>query len=584
MVTNEDTAVADPPKLKTNQYSTFTFNLKPEKAKVRHDTMYGRDHLVVPCVMMTEGVHDGSHGPLFYPEAEMSKDPGVWNSKPVVVYHPEQNGQGVSACDPDVLNTYGVGNLYHTRWEGGGWKTECWLEEDKTKEVDDRVLNAINEGAMMEVSTGLFTDIEEAEGEWNGEKYVGIARNYRPDHLAILPDKKGACSIEDGAGLLRNEDGRETIFHLAFNEMSHQDVRDKLSEKIRTEDDREKGVYAWVMEVWDDYFIYEKGDKLYYQKYEADEANNEVKLVGVRQEAKKKVTYELVDGTIVGNAKMKTEAGLKYPASAYAYVPDRNKPSTWKLRLWETPAKKETAAQVGRAIAAIGKGFRGQKVQLPAAAVKKVKAKIRVAWKRTNPDKKASEMPSVLRNQEKGGMRMEREEIVDGLIANDKSPFTEEDREMLIGLSDEKFDWVVANKEEKPAKDPVDNDKDKGGDPDPEPIVDPIVNDDEPTAEQFIDNAPEGIRDMLQSGLAAHKAEKAAVIAKIVANERNPFSKEELEAKKLGELKNLATLGGEKKEGKPSYAGQGEVTQVGNEGEDEEPLVAPTINFEKKDK
>ncbi len=38
----------------------------------------------------------------------------------------------------------------------------------------------------------------------------------------------------------------------------------------------------------------------------------------------------------------KTENGMQFPAEAYAYVPDPDKPSTWKLRLWEDPEKKET--------------------------------------------------------------------------------------------------------------------------------------------------------------------------------------------------------------------------------------------------
>ena len=83
----------------------------------------------------------------------------------------------------------------------------------------------------------------------------------------------------------------------------------------------------------------------------------------------------------------KKEQGYNFPAAAFAYVPDSNNPSTWKLRLWESPTTKETAAQVGRAIAAIGKGFRGQKVQIPSNAMASVKSKIRAAWKRVNKDK-----------------------------------------------------------------------------------------------------------------------------------------------------------------------------------------------------
>ncbi len=79
----------------------------------------------------------------------------------------------------------------------------------------------------------------------------------------------------------------------------------------------------------------------------------------------------------------KTEGGESYPREAYAYAPDPDKPSEWKLRLWESPTAKVTVAQLGRAAAAFSPGgFRGQKVQLPADAVAGAKAKIRAAYKR----------------------------------------------------------------------------------------------------------------------------------------------------------------------------------------------------------
>jgi hypothetical protein len=60
----------------------------------------------------------------------------------------------------------------------------------------------------------------------------------------------------------------------------------------------------------------------------------------------------------------KTEDGKEYPAEAYLYVPDPDKPSTWKLRIWEDPEQKITVAQLGRAAAALGPGFRGNRVDL----------------------------------------------------------------------------------------------------------------------------------------------------------------------------------------------------------------------------
>jgi len=80
---------------------------------------------------------------------------------------------------------------------------------------------------------------------------------------------------------------------------------------------------------------------------------------------------------------VKTEDGDKYPAAAFAYVPDSEKPSTWKLRLWEDPEKKVTRAQLGRAAAAFSPGgFRGQKVQIPSADVGAVKRKIRAEYRK----------------------------------------------------------------------------------------------------------------------------------------------------------------------------------------------------------
>jgi DNA-binding ferritin-like protein len=85
------------------------------------------------------------------------------------------------------------------------------------------------------------------------------------------------------------------------------------------------------------------------------------------------------------DAPMKTENGEQYPAAAFAYVPDANTPSTWKLRLWESTSAKETVAQVSRAATALtSAGFRGNKVQIPSKDLAGVKEKIRAAWHRVN--------------------------------------------------------------------------------------------------------------------------------------------------------------------------------------------------------
>lgn len=96
----------------------------------------------------------------------------------------------------------------------------------------------------------------------------------------------------------------------------------------------------------------------------------------------------------------KREEGEDFPAAAFAYVPDPESPSTWKLRLWDSLEEKETAAQVGRAVAALGPGFRGQRVDIPAEDRTGVIRRVRQAWRRVNPDADAEDMPEVLKREE----------------------------------------------------------------------------------------------------------------------------------------------------------------------------------------
>ncbi len=121
--------------------------------------------------------------------------------------------------------------------------------------------------------------------------------------------------------------------------------------------------------------------------------------------------------TPVAKAATKREADEDFPAAAFAYVPDPETPSTWKLRLWASLAEKETPAQVGMAVAALGPGFRGNKVQIPAEDLASVKAKVKAAWLRVHEDGQA--LPNVLKGAGEDPLDtfLDRVEIVCGLAA-----------------------------------------------------------------------------------------------------------------------------------------------------------------------
>lgn len=260
---------------------------------VRYDEMEGKRFIVAPMIMMVEGVHEGSNGPLYYPKEELAKIPQVWNYKPVIVYHPQANGQSISACDPIILSNRRVGVIMNTKFEDNKLKAEAWLEEDRMNKVDERIARAIEKNQMMELSTGLYTDNESMEGEWNGEKYEAIARNYRPDHLALLPDLKGACSIEDGAGFLRLNAKAEKI-SIIGNAMSHGNVRSLLNSWLQ-----DKNEDAWVEDVYDDFFIFMQDGKLFKGTYSI--VDNSIEVVNTFEEVVRVTEYRTKDGAFVGN-------------------------------------------------------------------------------------------------------------------------------------------------------------------------------------------------------------------------------------------------------------------------------------------
>lgn len=417
-----------------NQFSTITFNL--DSPRMRFDTLEGRQYMVVPMVMLTEGVHAGSSGPLFYPGSELGKTPAVWNHKPIVVYHPQINGKGVSACDPDILNNRKIGLILNTRHSPPKLHSEAWLDVARTKKIDNRILVALEKGEMIELSTGLFTDNERTEGEFNGKAYTAIARNYRPDHLAILPDQKGACSIQDGAGLLR------------VNTSSHGETRQLLNAALKE---------SRVISVFDKQVVFEQDGKIHKQDYTIN--GGVVVLEGTQEQViQNQVTeFRTLDGTFIGNKEKthmnKAEFILALIANTAWTEDDRS--------LLETMSE-EQLKRAGTI----------QNVDDPNA---------------DDAAKKKADETAAAKAAEAGTEA--------GIAAAAKAKVAE---------------TLAANK----AK----------------------------TADEYINNAPEGLRDMLAIGLRAHQNEKTKVIDAITANERCSFTKEQLEGKDLGELHQIAQL------------------------------------------
>jgi len=260
---------------------------------IRTETFEGKEYTIVPVVMMTEGVHNGSHGRLLHTKEELNKFTDAWNGIPVTVQHPNVDGYNVSANSPEVLEMFKTGMIFNTVIEDDKLKGEAWIDTDKLETLSVTALQAIQNNKPLNVSVGVFNDTLNESGKWGNEKYVAIATNYRPDHLALLPGEVGACSWEDGCGIRLNQKNKDTM---KKEIKAGKDAATKgllvantffrdVAGKVRRE------TWYFLEELFDNYFIYRKsgsdGEKFFKQMYSIT-SNNDIQFIGESVEMKQK--------------------------------------------------------------------------------------------------------------------------------------------------------------------------------------------------------------------------------------------------------------------------------------------------------
>lgn len=206
---------------------------------VEQKRVQGRDYLVAPVTAMVEGLYHGE----FVSRDEMAHHVDAWNGRPLVLYHPKDaEGNPISANSPDVLERHQIGMLFNFHEADGKLKGEAWVDMEKalSTSAGTAVVKAMQKGDPMEVSTSYWRDAIEKEGEWKGEKYHLISANLKPDHLAVLPDIEGECSLKDGCGLMRNQTEKEdtnieklNAIHEMMTKVFNQSIRSNgMDEKI----------------------------------------------------------------------------------------------------------------------------------------------------------------------------------------------------------------------------------------------------------------------------------------------------------------------------------------------------------------
>jgi hypothetical protein len=492
----------------------------------RFETLEGRQHIVVPCTLLVEGVHHGSAGPVYYSPEAIAETAQFWNGMSVPIYHPEVNGEYVSANTPEVHEEWVVGRCFRARYntQKKALQAELWIDVARCEEKDPQLMARLQSGDHVEVSTGLTFEIMAGSGTWNNETYEMVAGNFHPDHLAILPGTQGACSLADGCGIRANQKG---------NTMS-------LTEKMKRGFARLQEKMTGFMEA------------SFEARHRALQSLlDEMDVVSGPGPNKLHYLVETFDSTFIMRVDTNGEPD-KYFRGSYTTDNDGN-PNAIGESFSEVRKQTEwVAAQANKSC--------GCPQQEPA------------------PEANTDEAPNT--HVEDTNMKT-KEKLVQGLIDNEATQFSEADRDDLMALSEEmldKFSPAVAEADEGAPEgtEPTGNVDEAAGEDAPADTA-PEANEDEMAV--FIESAPESIRGKLKDAMAQADDVRVKYIDALEAHEKCAFTRAQLEAKDTEELRVLTGMLPEAEEA-PADAGNG-VNANADEGEADAdtPMGRPSINM-----
>lgn len=263
-----------------------TLNAEPDGDEVRVEEFLGTKHLVAPVVLVREGVLNGGY--LSYDEIQESAL--AWDDRPVTA-PPDMSGSGhptddegdfVSARLAEHLERQGVGFLQNVEARDDlatnddenpkGLRGEVWVNLERAKAVGEAAIEAarrLAEGETLEVSTGYYHKLHEHRGRFNGEPYDHEQFDLIPDHLALLPNERGACSWKDGCGAPRVNEVLDDLGVEASARQFTMSTNQEEGDRVRWESDGEPrygiivddqegedadevlvAVYAWDGDEW----------------------------------------------------------------------------------------------------------------------------------------------------------------------------------------------------------------------------------------------------------------------------------------------------------------------------------------------
>lgn len=187
------------------------------KSKISTQIIDGKEHIVINDVVPI--VDDIVMNGIYYPSDEINKSYMTLNNNLMPLDHPRINNENVSALNPQAINNYYIGAWgRNVRKVGDKVLMDAYIDRKfaESTEKGRMLVNRLDDmmsgknTTPIHVSTGLTYQADHQSGTSKGKRYSSIARNMKFDHVAILTDKQGAATPEDGVGIFVNSNGEKT--------------------------------------------------------------------------------------------------------------------------------------------------------------------------------------------------------------------------------------------------------------------------------------------------------------------------------------------------------------------------------------
>lgn len=136
----------------------------------------------------------------YVPERSVRETSAQWDGVPATLNHPrDDDGRPVAANEQPETH---IGTTEDPYYDGEHVRGNIRLEKSELQDSGEAsdIEAALESGEPIDVSS-QYASVDLPPGEYDGAHRQNAERIVRPDSVAILPNRSGVCSIEDGCGI-----------------------------------------------------------------------------------------------------------------------------------------------------------------------------------------------------------------------------------------------------------------------------------------------------------------------------------------------------------------------------------------------